>query len=60
MIVANIFFGVLPLYLLIKFWQDLKEKDNGYSTNCYTRNDGKICYISCKEISDKTEICINC
>lgn len=26
-IIVNIFFGVLPLYLLIKYWQDLKEKD---------------------------------
>lgn len=26
-IVANIFFGILPLYFLIKCWQDLKDKD---------------------------------
>ena len=26
-IIGNMFFGVLPLYLLIKYWKDLKDKD---------------------------------
>ena len=30
MLVANVFFGAIPLFLLLKYWQDLKDEDKLY------------------------------
>ena len=31
MLVANVFFGAIPLFLLLKYWQDLKYEDKLYN-----------------------------
>ena len=47
-----IFVGAFAIIGVLMLLSDTySNNSNGYKTNCYTRDDGKICCTSCKKTS---------
>ena len=48
-VVLGITIGILFLNDFLEDRNDVSDYDNGYRSECFTREDGKVCCVSCKQ-----------